>query len=237
MARPATRIALTETERAQLQSWARQPKTQARYAERARMILWAADGLSNQAIADRLDTRCARVSKWRVRFEQERLAGLADDFRPGRVPIYDEGTRQRLLAQLDQAPPKGRAVWTGPLLAQALGDVSVHQIWRELRALGVSLARRRSWCVSTDPEFAPKAADIVGLYLAPPDNALVFAVDEKPCIQALERQQGWLRLPSGQALSGFQHDYTRHGTSNALCRLERRQRPGARGALHAPPPP
>ena len=219
MARPATLITLTETERAQLESWLRQPKTQARFTERARIILWAAEGLSNQVIAERLETRGARISKWRVRFDQERLAGLADDFRPGREPVYDETTRERLLSQLDQAPPKGHAMWTGPLLAQALGNVSTHQVWRELRALGISLARRRSWCVSTDPEFAQKAADIVGLYLSPPDNALVFAVDEKPCLQALERQQGWLRLPSGQALSGFQHDYTRHGTSTLFAAL------------------
>jgi transposase len=147
------------------------------------------------------------------------LAGLADDFRPGRVPTYDQTTRERLLAQLDQAPPKGRATWTGPLLARALGDVSTHQVWRELRSLGISLARRRSWCVSTDPEFAQKAADIVGLYLDPPDNAIVLAVDEKPCLQTLERQQGWLCLPSGQALSGYQHDYTRHGTSTLFAAL------------------
>ena len=105
MARPATRITLTEIERAQLRSWLRQPKTQARFAERARIILWAAEGMSNQVIAERLDTRCARISKWRVRFDQERLAGLADDFRPGREPVYDETTRERLLAQLDQTPP------------------------------------------------------------------------------------------------------------------------------------
>ena len=110
MARPATPIELTPTERTQLESWLRQPKTQARFAERARIILWAADGLSNQVIAQRLDTRCARISKWRVRFDQERLAGLADDFRPGREPIYDETTRERLLTQLDQAPPKGHAL-------------------------------------------------------------------------------------------------------------------------------
>ena len=166
-----------------------------------------------------MDTRPARISKWRVRFDQERLAGLADDFRPGRVPVYDDTTRERLLVQLDQAPPKGFAQWTGPLLARALGDVGTHQVWRELRRLGISLARRHSWCVSTDPEFAQKAADIVGLYLDPPENAVVLAVDEKPCLQALERQLGWLRLPSGQSLTGYQHDYTRHGTSTLFAAL------------------
>ncbi|MGH7409876.1 MAG: IS630 family transposase, partial [Candidatus Methylomirabilis sp.] len=84
----------------------------------------------------------------------------------------------------------------------------------------IQLQRRRSWCVSTDPEFAPKAADIVGLYLDPPENAMVLCVDEKPAIQALERAQGWLRLPSGKALTGYAHEYTRHGTTTLFAALE-----------------
>jgi len=219
MPRHAVPIVLSESERFHLKNWLSQPKTRSRYAERARIILWAAEGLSNAKIAERLDTRQARVSKWRTRFDQERLAGLADDFRPGKAPVYDERSRQRLLAQLDQRPPAGFSTWTGPLLATALGDVSVHQVWRELRALGISLARRRSWCLSTDPEFAQKAADIIGLYLDPPDHAVILAVDEKPCIQALEREQGWLRLPNGRALTGRSHEYTRHGTTTLFAAL------------------
>jgi len=219
MPRHAVPVVLSESERSHLENWLRQPKTQSRYAERARIILWAAEGLSNANIAEGLDTRQARVSKWRTRFDQERLAGLADDFRPGKAPIYDERTRQRLLAKLDETPPAGFSTWTGALLATALGDVSVHQVWRELRALGISLARRRSWCLSTDPEFAQKAADIVGLYLDPPDHAVILAVDEKPCIQALERQQGWLRLPNGRALTGRSHEYARHGTTTLFAAL------------------
>jgi transposase len=219
MPRPAVPIVLSESERTHLKNWVRQPKAQARYAERARIVLWAAEGLTNAKIAERLNTRPARVCKWRTRFDQERLAGLADDFRPGKIPVYDERTRERLLRQIDQAPPAGYTTWTGPLLAQALGDVSVHQVWRELRALGISLARRRSWCLSTDPEFAQKAADIIGLYLDPPDHALVLAVDEKPCIQALEREQGWLRLPDGRALTGRSHEYIRHGTTTLFAAL------------------
>lgn len=220
MPRKPTPIHLSDIERVQLKNWVAQPKTEARFADRARMILWAAEGLSNKLIAERLGTRVARVSKWRTRFDQERLAGLADDFRPGISPKYGSETRARILRQLDEAPPKGYSTWSGPLLAQALGDVSVHQIWRELRALGISLARRHSWCVSTDPEFAQKAADIVGLYLDPPENAVVIAVDEKPCIQALEREQGWIRLPNGKALSGHSHDYKRHGTSTLFAALD-----------------
>ena len=107
MPRHAVPIVLSESERFHLKNWLSQPKTQSRYAERARIILWAAEGLSNAKIAERLDTRQARVSKWRTRFDQERLAGLADDFRPGKAPVYDERSRQRLLAQLDQRPPAG----------------------------------------------------------------------------------------------------------------------------------
>src|SRR6202045_3623880 len=115
--------------------------------------------------------------------------------------------------------PPGRGRWNGRLLAQALGDVSADQVWAVLRKHGIQLQRRRSWCVSTDPEFARKAADIVGLYLDPPQNALIFAIDEKPAIQALERAQGWIRLPNGKALTGFSHEYKRHGTSTLFAAL------------------
>ncbi len=155
-----------------------------------------------------------------TRFAQQRLAGLCDQARSGRPARYDQATRKRILCQLDEAPPEGHATWTGELLAEALGDVSKHQVWRVLRQLGVSLRRRRSWCLSTDPEFARKAADIVGLYLSPPENAVVLAVDEKPSIQALERAQGWLRLPNGKALTGFSHGYRRHGTTTLFAALE-----------------
>ena len=104
-------------------------------------------------------------------------------------------------------------------MARALGDVSADQVWAILRKHRIALARRRSWCISTDPEFARKAADIVALYLHPPENALVIAVDEKPHIQALERAQGYLKLPNGRALTGFAHEYTRHGTSTLFAAL------------------
>lgn len=163
------------------------PKPRPVTTDRARIVLWAAEGFPNDEIARRLDTRPARVSKWRIRFDQERLAGLSDDFRPGRMPVYDAQSRQRLLKNLDEAPPKGFSNWTGPLLAAALGDMSVHQVWRELRALGISLARRRSWCVSADQEFEPKAAGIVALYLQPADNAVVISVNRSHTRSSLAR--------------------------------------------------
>ena len=106
------------------------------------------------------------------------------------------------------------------MLARYLGDISKHQIWRVLRRHEIALARRRSWCISTDPGFAPKAADIVGLYLQPPENAVVLSVDEKPHIQALERAQGWLKLPNGTAVTGFSHAYKRHGTTTLFAALD-----------------
>ena len=121
---------------------------------------------------------------------------------------------------LDQPPPEGYAGWNGTLLAAALQDVSKHQVWRVLRRHKIYLQRRRSWCISTDPEFASKAADIVGLYLSPPENALLLCVDEKPSIQALEGAQGFLRLPNGKAVNGFSHCYKRHGTTTLFAALD-----------------
>jgi transposase len=121
---------------------------------------------------------------------------------------------------LDQPPPAGFARWSGPLLSRALGDVHVQQVWRVLRAHKIDLAGRKSWCESRDPEFAAKAADVVGLYVAPPENAIVICVDEKPSIQALERAQGYLKLPGGRTLTGHSHDYKRNGTSTLFAAFE-----------------
>jgi transposase len=134
--------------------------------------------------------------------------------------IYGAETEKRVLAQIDRPAPKGYVRWNGRLLAEALGDVSEHEVWRILRKHDISLERKRSWCVSADPAFAQKSADIVGIYLDPPDNAVVICVDEKPSIQALERAQGWLKLPNGKALTGFSHEYKRHGTTTLFAALE-----------------
>jgi len=148
------------------------------------------------------------------------LAGLADAPRSGKPRHYGGEHERRILTALDEPPPAGYSRWDGTLLAKHLPDVSRAQIWRVLRRHKISLARRRSWCLSTDPAFAQKAADVVGLYLQPPENAVVLSVDEKPHIQALERAQGWLKLPNGRALTGFSHDYKRHGTTTLFAALE-----------------
>ena len=219
MSRPATPIVLSRDERKQLESMLRQPKAQARYALRARIVLCAAQGAASGEIARQLRIRPGSVSKWRTRFEREGLSGLHDDFRPGRpMKQDDEPLQARLLARLDTPPPAGHARWDGTLLGKAL-KVSADRVWKIFRQLGISLKRRRSWCLSTDPQFTEKAADVVGLYLAQPENAVVLSFDEKPCIQALERAQGWLKMPDGRALTGFAHEYKRHGTSTLFAAL------------------
>jgi DDE superfamily endonuclease len=127
---------------------------------------------------------------------------------------------------LEAPPPTGQAVWDGPAVARHL-KTSVHAVWRVLRKEGVCLSRQRSWCVSTDPEFAAKAADIVGLSLNPPETALVISVDEKPSLQALERATGYVETDNGTIVRGFKRTYTRHGTLNLVAALD-----VATGAIH-----
>lgn len=211
---------LSDEDRKVLSQWLRSGTTEVRLVERARIIIAAADGKSNKEIAKKMKTRTARIGKWRTRFSEKGIAGLQDAPRKGIPARYNKDTQRRILAVLDQKPPEGFSGWTGPLVATRLGDVSSHQVWRVLRLHGIHLQRRRSWCISTDPEFAAKAADIVGLYLDPPENAVILCVDEKPHIQALERAQGWLRLPNGKALTGYNHQYKRHGTTTLFAALE-----------------
>ena len=216
----ATQIKLNTEERKVLLSWSKAGKKEHRLVERARIILLAAKEKQTQEIAKELNIRKARISKWRVRFAQNGIAGLGDSLRSGAPKKYDDTTERRILAVLDESPPEGYSTWNGILIAEHLGDVSEHYVWRVLRRNGVQLQRRRSWCISTDPEFGAKAADIIGLYLDPPENAVVLCVDEKPSIQALERAQGWLRLPNGKALTGYNHEYKRHGTTTLMAALE-----------------
>jgi transposase len=216
----ATPIELTAEERAMLESMVRSPKTEQRLAKRARVVLLAADRMSTRQIARTVGFSIGKASQWRIRFARDRLAGLQDKPRPGSKPTYTAQSGRRILAQLDEAPPTGYARWTAPLLSDALGDVSDQYIWRFLRAQKIDLSGRKSWCESPDPAFAAKAAEIVGLYLDPPDKAVVLAVDEKPSIQALERKQGYLKLANGRSLVGHGHTYTRHGTTTLFAALE-----------------
>lgn len=219
MSRTATHIDLQPEVRSELEHWVRSSTTEQRFVLRAKIILSAADGMSTMVIASQLGVRNATVSHWRTRFAAEGVGGLQDAPRPGAPPVYDTATIERILNKLDDPPPSGHATWTGGLLAEALGDVSKDFVWSVLRERGISLRRQRSWCISTDPEFTRKAADVVGLYLSPPENAVVISIDEKPHIQALERAQGYLKLPNGKAVTGFNHEYKRHGTTTLFAAL------------------
>jgi DivIVA domain-containing protein len=187
--------------------------------ERAQIILGCLAGQQVQAVARTCRTRPNTVIKWRQRFVQRGLAGLHDAARPGATPVYGVDFRNRVLALLEQPPPAGQACWDGPAVAAALNS-STHAVWRVLRQEGICLQRQRSWCVSTDKEFAAKAADIVGLYLNPPQKALVISVDEKPSIQALERKTGYVETDNGKIVRGFKSTYKRHGTLNLFAALQ-----------------
>jgi transposase/transposase-like protein len=216
----ATPITLTDEERAELEGLARATKTEHRTRMKAQIVLMAADGAPTRTIGRALGCTPGTASKWRVRYAKDRLAGFSETGNRGAEAKYGIETDRRILALLNTAPPKGCANWTGPLIAKALGDVHVQYVWRFLRAHKIALSGRKSWCQSNDPEFAAKAAEIAGLYMAPPENAIVLAVDEKPSIQALERAQGYLKLPNGRAMTGQSHDYKRHGTTTLFAALD-----------------
>ncbi len=147
----ARTITLKPEEQANLELVVRRATSTARDVFRAGMILQAAAGASNEQIAATMKTRPATASKWRGRFLRHRLQGLQDAPRSGKPAIYDQNSERRILAQLDRLPPSGFARWNGAMLAAALKDISDDQIWRVLRKHGISLERRHSWCVSTDP--------------------------------------------------------------------------------------
>ena len=215
----ATPIILTEAERVELDGLVRSRKTEHRLRQRARIVLLVADRTPTRAIGRKVGCTTGTASKWWVRYAERRLAGLDETGNRGNTPKYTTDTTRRILRVLDLRPPDGHGRWTGPLIAKALGDVDVQQVWRVLRAQKIDLAARKSWCQSNDPEFAAKAAEVVGLYMAPPENAIVISVDEKPSIQALERKQGYLKMPNGRALTGQSHDYKRHGTTTLFAAL------------------
>jgi transposase len=216
----AAEVRVTPEDRVVLEARLRAPSTAQRDVLRARIVLLADEGGSTRSIARAIGTMPRTVSLWRGRYARQGLAGLTDKPRSGPKPKYTAETGRRILAVLERPPPAGFARWMGPLIAAELGDVHEQQVWRFLRDQGIDLDGRRSWCESDDAEFVAKAADVVGLYMAPPEDAIVICVDEKPSIQALERAQGYLKLPNGRALSGHSHDYKRHGTTTLFAALD-----------------
>ena len=209
----------SENDRKTLEMWAHSRSLETRLVERAKIIMGCLEGKPVSQIARDLKIRSNTVIDWRHRFEQEGINGLYDLPRSGKPARYGAEFRNHVLATLEEPPPEGQAVWDGPAVAEHLKS-SVHAVWRVLRKEGICLARQRSWCVSTDPEFSAKAADIVGLYLNPPENAFVLSVDENPSIQALEHSTGYVETDSGKIVRGFKSTYKRHGTLNLFAALE-----------------
>jgi transposase len=227
MPRKAKIPSCSAEERQKVEELAKSRTAEARLVERAKIVVRCLRGEPVSQIAKDLDTGVNRVIAWRQRFEKGGVAGLRDHPRRGRPVRYGAEFRHRVLALLEEPPPAGQACWDGPAVARHLG-VPEHAVWRFLRKQGICLMRQRSWCVSTDPEFVAKAADIIGLYLNPPEKALVISVDEKPSIQALERARGYVQTDSGKIVRGFKSTYKRHGTLNLFAALE-----VATGAIHA----
>src|SRR6202171_45089 len=219
MPRHAPKLECSAEEKASLVAITKSRTEEARAVERARIILASLAGKEIQEVARELGVSIPTVAKWRRRFSLLGLRGLRDQWRPGKPAKYDAAFRNRVLALLEQPPPPGMSHWDGPAVAEKLNS-SVYAVWRVLRREGIYLQRLRSWCVSTDKEFAPKAADVVGLYLNPPVNAVVLSVDEKPSIQAIERASGYVETDSGKVVRGLKSTYKRHGTLNLFAALE-----------------
>ena len=219
MARNAPTISCGPDDRQELERLACSRTGSKQMVERARIILGCLAGKRVQEVARQCHTRPNTVIKWRRRFTSQGFKGLRDAPRPGAQRRYDQVFRNRVLAVLEQPAPAGQATWDGPAVAKEVNG-SVHAVWRVLRKEGICLQRQRSWCVSTDKEFAAKAADIVGLYLNPPEKALVISVDEKPSIQALERKTGYVETDNGKIVRGYKSTYKRHGTLNLFAALE-----------------
>jgi transposase len=208
-----------EEQKKALEKMASSQTMEARLVQRAKIILKCLEGKPVWQVARELEIRPNTVIDWRRRFESEGIEGLNDKLRSGKPVEYGKEFKSNVLSLLGQPPPDGLASWDGPEVAKHL-NVSPHAVWRLLRKEGICLSRQRSWCVSTDPEFIPKAADIIGLYLNPPENAFVISVDEKPSMQALERSTGYVRATDKKIVKGLKSTYKRHGTLNLFAALE-----------------
>ena len=219
MARNAPTITCGPEDRQELERLAGSRTESKQMVERAQIILGCLAGKRVQEVARTCHTRPNTVIKWRQRFAQRGLAGLRGCASAWSQAGLWRGIPQPGVGASGAASPCGPSRWDGPAVAAALNG-SVHAVWRVLRHEGICLQRQRSWCVSTDKEFAAKAADIVGLYLNPPEKALVISVDEKPSIQALERKTGYVETDNGKIVRGLKSTYKRHGTLNLFAALE-----------------
>ena len=202
-------------DRKELEGWVRARTTPQRRVERARIVLGSAGGSSGRALARRIGISLPTVQRWLDRYDDEGLAGLEDRPRPGRPRsrITPEFEAEIVRRTLEEKPPRGTH-WSTRLMAECMGihHSQVRRIWK---AHGLKPHRVRYFKLSTDPRFVEKLRDVVGLYVAPPERAIVFSFDEKSQIQALDRTQPGLPLKKGRA-GTMTHDYKRHGTTTTL---------------------
>jgi len=208
---------VTDDERSQLQTWVRRPKSSQRLSLRARIVLAAADGFSNTDIADDFGITMPTVGKWRQRFLDDRLEGLADEPRPGTPRSLTDAQIEEVITRTLETKPVNATHWSTRSLAKKLGlsQTAISRIWR---AFALQPHRADTFKLSADPFFIEKVRDVVGLYLNPPERAIVLCVDEKSQVQALDRTQPLLPMTPGQAERGT-HDYTRHGTTSLFAAL------------------
>ena len=218
MGRPKAALVLSADERGQLQSLARSRSLPAGLVRRANLVLACAEGAANSAVAAQFGVTSATVGKWRQRFVAQRIAGLHDELRPGKPrSIDDERIAGLLTTTLHQKPKDGATHWSVRGLAAETG-ISKTSVHRLLQVFGLQPHRQDTFKLSTDPFFIEKLRDVVGLYLDPPDKALVLCVDEKSQVQALERTQPLLPMGFGY-VEGVTHDYVRHGTTTLFAAL------------------
>jgi transposase len=211
-------IVLTADETEALERWTRRPTTAQALAQRARIILSSAAGTANDVVARRLHVTRQTVGRWRARFVAQRLDGLLDEPRPGAPRTISDEDVERVIARTLESTPRDATHWSTRSMAKASG-LSPSAIGRIWRAFALQPHRTETFKLSKDPLFVEKVRDIVGLYLNPPDKALVLCVDEKSQIQALDRTQPVLPLRPGQ-VERRTHDYTRYGTTSLFAALD-----------------
>lgn len=216
--RPVAELVITAEEKAALERWSRRPKSAQALAQRSRIILECAQGESNTAVAQKLGITKQTVGKWRARFLERRLDGLLDEPRPGTPRKIGDEEVERVLTLTLESTPRDATHWSTRSLAaeSGLSRSTVSRIWR---AFALQPHRSETFKLSKDPLFVEKVRDIAGLYLNPPDRALVLCVDEKSQIQALDRTQPLLPMRPGQ-VERRTHDYKRHGTTSLFAALD-----------------
>jgi transposase len=214
----AVELLLSDEERGQLQGWARRRKSAQALAQRSRIVLAAAEGLKNTEIAERFGINRGMAAKWRARFAEYRLDGLLDEPRPGRPRTISDAQVEEVIVRTLETTPKDATHWSTRSLAAEVGlsQSAVSRIWR---AFGLQPHRSETWKLSRDPQFVAKVRDVVGLYLDPPERAVVLCVDEKSQIQALDRTAPILPMLPGTPERAT-HDYKRAGTSSLYAALD-----------------